>query len=80
MGDIHAVTPGPDRAASARIISTLPPAQVVTCSGALSDGSLRVIRNGIGINEQATIELPGIKVGWVRSALAITPEKHPCCI
>jgi hypothetical protein len=36
--------------------------QVVTCSGALSDGSLRIVRNGIGINEQATIELEGIKV------------------
>jgi DNA damage-binding protein 1 len=36
--------------------------QVVTCSGAFKDGSLRVIRNGIGINEQATIELPGINL------------------
>lgn len=26
--------------------------QVVTCSGAFKDGSLRVVRNGIGINEQ----------------------------
>lgn len=26
--------------------------QVVTCSGAFSHGSLRVVRNGIGINEQ----------------------------
>ncbi len=25
-------------------------------------GSLRVVRSGIGINEQAQIELPGIKV------------------
>jgi DNA damage-binding protein 1 len=37
-------------------------AQVVTCSGAYKDGSLRVIRNGIGINEEASIALPGIKV------------------
>ena len=37
----------------------------MTCSGAFKDGSLRIIRNGIGINEQATIELPGIK-GKVR--------------
>lgn len=28
--------------------------QVVTCSGAYKDGSLRVIRNGIGINEQVS--------------------------
>lgn len=35
--------------------------QVVTCSGVGKDGSLRVIRNGIGISEQASVELPGIK-------------------
>ena len=28
----------------------------------MGDGSLRVVRNGIGINETATIELLGIKV------------------
>jgi len=38
--------------------------QVVTCSGTLKDGSLRVVRNGIGINEQAAVELPGIKALW----------------
>lgn len=35
--------------------------QVVTCSGAYKDGSLRVVRNGIGIDEQAVIQLPGVK-------------------
>lgn len=30
--------------------------QVVTCSGAYKDGSLRIVRNGIGINEQVRIE------------------------
>lgn len=35
--------------------------QVVTCSGVLKDGSLRIIRNGIGISEHASEELPGIK-------------------
>ena len=34
------------------------------CSGTLKDGSLRVVRNGIGINEQAAVELPGIKALW----------------
>lgn len=29
--------------------------QVVTCSGAYKDGSLRVVRNGIGINEQVLL-------------------------
>lgn len=38
--------------------------QVVTCSGAFKDGSLRVVRNGIGINEQASVELQGIKGMW----------------
>lgn len=36
----------------------------MTCSGAYMQGSLRVIRNGIGITEQATIELQGIKGLW----------------
>lgn len=38
--------------------------QLVTCSGALKEGSLRIIRNGIGIQEQATMELSGIKGIW----------------
>ncbi|CAK4097320.1 unnamed protein product [Aphanomyces euteiches] len=38
--------------------------QVVACSGAYKDGSLRIIRNGIGINEQAAAELAGIKGMW----------------
>lgn len=38
--------------------------QVVTCSGVHKHGSLRIIRNGIGINEQASIELEGIKGIW----------------
>ena len=37
---------------------------MVTCSGAHKDGSLRVVRNGIGIHEQARVELPGIKGMW----------------
>ncbi len=36
-----------------------PQGQVVTCSGAFKDGSLRIVRNGIGINLQAQIELDG---------------------
>ena len=35
--------------------------QLVTCSGAYKEGSLRVIRNGIGIHEHASIDLQGIK-------------------
>ena len=35
-----------------------------TISGAFKEGSLRIIRNGIGIHEQASIELEGIKGMW----------------
>lgn len=38
--------------------------QLVTCSGAYKDGSMRIIRNGIGIHEQASLEVPGIKAVW----------------
>ncbi|ORX91440.1 DNA damage-binding protein 1-like protein [Basidiobolus meristosporus CBS 931.73] len=38
--------------------------QIVTCSGAYKDGSLRIIRNGVGINEQAFLEMSGIKGIW----------------
>eukprot|EP01132_Coremiostelium_polycephalum_P003348 gene3348-4197_t len=38
--------------------------QIVTCSGSYKDGTLRIIRNGIGIAEQASIELQGIKGLW----------------
>ncbi|KAJ7959670.1 DNA damage-binding protein [Quillaja saponaria] len=38
--------------------------QVVTYSGAYKDGSLRIVRNGIGNNEQASVELQGIKGMW----------------
>ncbi|VDP42511.1 unnamed protein product [Schistosoma mattheei] len=36
--------------------------QLITCSGAYKEGSLRVIRNGIGIHEHATIDQDLIKV------------------
>ena len=35
--------------------------QIVSCSGHGKDGSLRVIRSGIGINEAASIDLAGVK-------------------
>lgn len=34
---------------------------MITCSGAGSDGSLRIIRNGVGVNIQATLEIVGAK-------------------
>ncbi|XP_047339396.1 DNA damage-binding protein 1 [Impatiens glandulifera] len=47
--------------------------QVVTCSGAYKDGSLRIVRNGIGINEQASVELQGIKGMWSLRASSDDP-------
>lgn len=38
--------------------------QVVTCSGAGKDGSLRVVRNGVGMREQASIDMDGVKGLW----------------
>jgi DNA damage-binding protein 1 len=38
--------------------------QLVTCSGAYKDGSLRIIRSGIGLQEQASLEVAGIKAVW----------------
>ncbi|TKY60197.1 DNA damage-binding protein 1 [Spatholobus suberectus] len=37
---------------------------IVTCSGAYKDGSLRVVGDGTGINELASVELQGIKGMW----------------
>ena len=45
--------------------------QLVTCSGLGPNGSLRVVRNGVGIQEQACAELAGVKGLW---ALRAAPE------
>ncbi|XP_037294045.1 DNA damage-binding protein 1 isoform X2 [Manduca sexta] len=47
--------------------------QLITCSGAFKMGSLRIIRNGIGIQEQASIDLPGIKGMWPLTLAANSP-------
>ena len=38
--------------------------QVVTCSGSSTSGSLRLVRNGIGMNERASVEMEGIQNMW----------------
>ena len=38
--------------------------QVVTCSGSSKMGSLRLVRNGIGMNEYASVDIPGISNMW----------------
>lgn len=48
--------------------------QIITCSGSFKDGTLRIIRNGIGIQEHACIDLPKIKGMW---ALKIGIDDSP---
>ena len=38
--------------------------QVITASGSSQSGSLRLIRNGIGMNEYAAVDIPGIQSMW----------------
>ena len=38
--------------------------QLVGCAGAGEDGSLRVVRNAVGIHEHAEIEMPGVQGIW----------------
>ncbi|KAL3805655.1 hypothetical protein HJC23_005899 [Cyclotella cryptica] len=37
---------------------------LVTCSGVGKDGSVRLVRNGVGMMEHAEVEMPGIKGMW----------------
>ena len=52
----------------------------MTCSGALKEGSLRIIRNGIGIHEHATIsDLVGImgRIFFFVNFINITIDQTP---
>ena len=56
--------------------------QVVTCSGAYKDGSLRIVRNGIGINEQvsplrhsAGTHCPGQKISNKNKSVFVPQNK-----
>ena len=44
-----------------RLYILLLPSQIVSCSGYGKDGSLRVVRSGVGLNEQASIDLSLVK-------------------
>jgi len=44
--------------------SQMAQSQVVTASGSSKSGSIRLIRNGIGMNEYASVEIPGIQNMW----------------
>ena len=37
---------------------------VVTCSGVAKDGTVRLVRNGVGMREHAEVEMEGIKGMW----------------
>ena len=68
LGDAASQTPSSimSRAAAApsSTPTTIQQSQVVTCSGTSKMGSLRLIRNGIGMNEYASVEIPGISNMW----------------
>ena len=44
---------------------------MVTCSGVSAEGSLRVVRNGIGLAEAAAVELSGVRGLWALRAHAM---------
>lgn len=53
--------------------------QVVACCGALKEGTLRIIRNGIGVNMEAELPLPNITGVWsMRSSSAAEFDKFLC--
>lgn len=50
---------------------------MVTCSGAFKSGSLRVVRNGVSINEHASVDLRGIRGIWsLTSADDVANDKY----
>uniref|UniRef100_A0A915J2E8 DNA damage-binding protein 1 n=1 Tax=Romanomermis culicivorax TaxID=13658 RepID=A0A915J2E8_ROMCU len=51
--------------------------QLITCSNAFKDGSIRIIRNGVGIQENASIDLPGLKGLWALR-YDTTSTSHNC--
>lgn len=53
--------------------------QVVACCGALRDGTLRIIRNGIGVNLEAELPLPNVTGVWsMRSSSTGEYDKFLC--
>lgn len=51
--------------------------QVVTASGSSKSGSIRVVRNGIGMNEYAAVEIPGIQAMWrLRPSYAASDDAY----
>ncbi|CAK9300497.1 unnamed protein product [Gordionus sp. m RMFG-2023] len=51
--------------------------QLVTCSGAFKDGSLRVLRDGIGVTQTACLDLPcGIRGLWTLKNAVTGADSH----
>ena len=74
--DFDLVPTAPGLAASSATASNQP-SQVVTASGTSRAGSIRLIRNGIGMNEYASVEMPGIQAMWsVRDTYASTQDAY----
>ena len=48
--------------------------QVVTASGTSKSGSLRIVRNGIGMYEHASVDIPGIQAMWSLRKTFDTPD------
>ena len=71
--DFDLVPTAPGLAAS----SQQQPCQVVTASGTSRAGSIRLIRNGIGMKEYASVEMPGIQAMWsVRAHYADVQDSY----
>ena len=54
--------------------------QLITASGVGRSGSLRIIRNGVGIHEYASIDLVGIKGLWALNCCPEMGTKHDTLI
>eukprot|EP00045_Choanoeca_perplexa_P014473 m.170346 g.170346 ORF g.170346 m.170346 type:complete len:1105 (-) comp16687_c0_seq1:1038-4352(-) len=50
--------------------------QVVACSGVHQDGSLRILRNGIGLDDLATVDMEGIQRVFALSTTANNDSEH----
>jgi len=75
--DFDLVPTAPGLAASGTGATNNQPSQVVTASGTSRAGSIRLIRNGIGMNEYASVEMPGIQAMWnVRDSYANTQDAY----
>ena len=48
--------------------------QVVTCSGVRGDGSLRVVRSGVGMQTHAVVPLPSVKGIWSLKSTTDAPH------